>query len=390
MKKVRIMWALWLVLMVPAMIFTDNPAIPMIAVLSLVLPAIGIILAIYSAKGLTAIAQSAVSVPKGGTIAYALEVTNRGRWSCAGGKAVLDVQNIFTGQCEEKVFTFSVAGNKTKQITTEIPAETCGMVKVQLKSLESHDFIGVYHRTAAIEETAQTLVLPETYPIEMDLGIGSQMDIDSDEYSQFKSGFDPSETFALREYRAGDNLKNIHWKLSEKLDELTVRELGLPINNTVLLLMDTSYGGNGEEKPIPEIIDAIGETVVSVSQQLCSMQVPHQIGWYDRQNDKMCLREVNKDDQLSGVMASLLAQETEVDEMSVAGHFLDEYGRPEYAHMIIVGAREDDFMGERFCDGIVTDLVCSISADGTRTTDAGQVLCFTPETMTKDLLYLEV
>lgn len=390
MKKVRVIWAFWIILMVSAVIFTDNLAIPIIAVLSIILPVIGMLLAACSAGGLTATVQGAVSVPKGGTISCSLDVTNNGRWSCARGKAVLDVQNIFTGEREERVFNFSVTGKKIKHIVTEIPAKTCGMVKVQLKSLESHDFIGAYNRAVPIDGTAQTLVIPATYSIEMELGTGSQMDIDSDEYSQLKSGFDPSETFALREYRTGDNLKNIHWKLSEKLDELIVRELGLPINNTVLILLDTSYVDEMKEGLTPSIIDAIGETVISISQQLCFMKLSHQIGWYDSQNSKIWLREVTKADQLSGIMASLLSQGPEYDEAGIAERFIEEYGKPEYAHLIIIGAREETMINEDFSDGIVTNLVCSRTTDRTYAADGGQVIYFTPETMEKDLLYIEV
>ena len=40
------------------------------------------------------------------------------------------------------------------------------------------------------------------------------MQIESDSYSTIKGGDDPSEVFAIREYREGDRLQRIHWKLS--------------------------------------------------------------------------------------------------------------------------------------------------------------------------------
>ena len=44
-----------------------------------------------------------------------------------------------------------------------------------------------------------------------------------------KSGGGFSDFYELREYRQGDSLKNIHWKLSSKYDDLIVKEPSLPI-----------------------------------------------------------------------------------------------------------------------------------------------------------------
>ena len=57
-----------------------------------------------------------------------------------------------------------------------------------------------------------------------------------------RPGDDPSEPFGLREYQADDRL-SIHWKLSEKTDALMVRQLGLPVDDTLLLVLDNSKEG---------------------------------------------------------------------------------------------------------------------------------------------------
>lgn len=51
-----------------------------------------------------------------------------------------------------------------------------------------------------------------------------------DIYDGKKSGTDVSEVFGLREYREGDTLQSIHWKLSGKMHQLIVREFGRPVN----------------------------------------------------------------------------------------------------------------------------------------------------------------
>ena len=70
-----------------------------------------------------------------------------------------------------------------------------------------------------------------------------------------KKGSDYSETFQLREYVPGDSIKQIHWKLSEKLDKLVVREASLPVQKSTLVFWD-KYAENGFS---PEEADAMAE-----------------------------------------------------------------------------------------------------------------------------------
>lgn len=51
---------------------------------------------------------------------------------------------------------------------------------------------------------------------------------DSDTSSPDRRGSDLTEPFRLREYAPGDSLRQIHWKLSSKLDRLVIREPGMP------------------------------------------------------------------------------------------------------------------------------------------------------------------
>ena len=47
---------------------------------------------------------------------------------------------------------------------------------------------------------------------------------EAESYDDFQPGTDVSQIFDVREYRPGDRLQRIHWKLSAKSDGLLVRE----------------------------------------------------------------------------------------------------------------------------------------------------------------------
>ena len=57
-------------------------------------------------------------------------------------------------------------------------------------------------------------------------------------YDDFHPGDDPSEIFGVREFRAGDKMQSIHWKLSAKSDDLLVRENSQPKACPLVFLLE--------------------------------------------------------------------------------------------------------------------------------------------------------
>ena len=86
---------------------------------------------------------------------------------------------------------------------------------------------------------------PAVYRPALALGEQPLPDGEGDKYSPHKPGDDPTELFGLRPYREGDRLSRIHWKLSQKTGQTLVKELGLPVSERVLFLLDLT--GPGEE-----------------------------------------------------------------------------------------------------------------------------------------------
>lgn len=390
MRRARIIWALWLAAMLMLLVITDNYGIQLVLALSIILPAAGIVFAVISSKKLEAEISCSISQAKGQPFDYTLHVKNGGMLTCVGGRALILLENMLTGETKREEIGFSVGGRKSGAFTCTSDFAHCGRIRIKVEELIAGDFIGAYEKRRRSDLKTYNLALPLTYPIEVDMGQGNQTDINSDEYSMLKSGFDPSEVFAMREYRYGDKIKNIHWKLSEKVGELTVRELGLPINNSLLILMETSFP-EGSGAPEPEVMDSIAETVISLSQSLCKEQIPHQIGWYDREAQHTRLHEIMEAGDISEGMAGLLAVQTAEDRQTVTMHFEEDRGKLEYSHVIIVGAFEDTRIHTGLCEGTVTNLVCRIDGQmGREAVNNDQIISFSPDSMEKDLFYVEV
>ena len=100
------------------------------------------------------------------------------------------------------------------------------------------DYFGILPTRAEAVALARTTVLPELFPMEVTLLASPCY---AEDGTVARRGEDRSEMFQLREYRAGDDIRQIHWKLSAKTDELILREASQPESRELLLFWDKHH-----------------------------------------------------------------------------------------------------------------------------------------------------
>ena len=197
----------------------------------------------------------------------------------AGLFCKLSVENRLTGEKETTVLEFRgvSAGEAVRQY--EICSEHCGYLQVYPETVWLMDWIGFLPvRCKNIEkkvtDTNGTAVLPDTFRPHIYLHMAQNVQEDAESWSQTKKGNDLSEVFALREYIPGDEIKQIHWKLSSKRGQLIVREASLPVEKSLLI-----FWNKNTEKATPEEMDAMAECAASVSQEILNQGYSFTLGW---------------------------------------------------------------------------------------------------------------
>ena len=189
------------------------------------LPVITIPVFITYAKRLTFRGYaSAVSIEAGSSIHFLLEYTNRSIIPFPACAFSFTLKNLYYDNEYEHSVNFPVLPKRTSSI--EIPAltEKVGIVSLQGKRLTVNDFLGFITLNLDFAIKSDVPVLPVRKPsIKIPQTPSSE---GFDEYSEPDYKGNPStEVKEIREYRPGDRLQNIHWKLSAKLDDLFVKEL---------------------------------------------------------------------------------------------------------------------------------------------------------------------
>lgn len=147
----------------------------------------------------------------------------------------------------------------------ELPAAHCGMMEWTLCETSVGDLFGLCRFSTSPCGTAHTLVFPQLFPMRVSFADGEAVSAQGEQWSSSRPGFDPSETFAIREYAPGDPIRQIHWKLSSKTDTLMLRELGLPVAEATLLLLD---GTAANSQADAAAMDAAVTALLSLSMRL--------------------------------------------------------------------------------------------------------------------------
>jgi hypothetical protein len=194
-----------------------------------------------------------------------------------------DCKNLFVG---EEYKNIEIAETKY-----------CGIL--EFKEIFLMDFFGLSKWKVRNFTRDKTLVLPRATYVEHSLNPQEIVSNESEHYSMYSPGNDPSETFAIREYAPADPLKSIHWKLSKKMDKLLVRELGLPIENNIFMKFETAE--------TPEKLHENAVKLYSISLDLIKQNTPHALTWSDAETDELKHSPVNSESDLNSAMFSLFS-----------------------------------------------------------------------------------
>ena len=282
--------------------------------------------------------------------------------------------NLLTGEVTPlRIEDFSPASGGAEAVL-QMQCPRCGKLSVDILQIQVYDLLGLFCKKWAVNAHASLLIQPNTFEPRIDLSAPDMPDIESDEYSAIRPGDDPSELFGLREYREGDRLKSIHWKLSEKYDRLVVKEMSQPVAQSILLLLDNCP----MEEAHPDAADRACEGLISVSQALADLNVAHQLGFFSRENGIMQLSTVTTLDDLSGEQGLLLSARVIRDGEGLVARILeDPYINPDdYRRILVFSARPTP--GLEALPGEVTQLLPDTNDDS--------ALCCLPEHLTRILI----
>lgn len=235
-------------------------------VLILVLPILSLLLALPGWMGSMASAVPEASlVTVGGSARFRIILYHSSFLPLIRPRVRLGWTNQLTGESGESKLTLTAR----KPAELMVPAAHCGRLVCRVEGAACCDLLGLFPLPVRKGPERAVLILPVHLELEgkEELAAGEN----AGTVLRPRPGGGPGEDYDLREYRVGDPLRSVHWKLSSKKDELVVRETLEPQQAAIVVTYD-HFGP-------PEDLDRTFAQLWALSRWLLQQDRPHHIQW---------------------------------------------------------------------------------------------------------------
>lgn len=336
MKAARITACFWSCFAVLFYVWAGSPAALGILAGTACVLLFGALLTFACGKRCSASLTAPDSVGKGEIIAIELTISNPSLLPVCRCEAVLECSNILTGEQMEIPVSFGMWPKGSAGIRAEVEVSYCGRLSCRIREGEIRDLFSIYRARRKLQAGAEIYIMPQIGEAALSPEEMYAYNMESYRYSPFKKGNDPGDTFGIREYEEGDSPKNIHWKLTGKLGNLMVRELGLPVENSIMLLLEK--GMEGETPLTAEQRDKAAELFLSLSHTLLDHQIIHFAGWQDYRTGQFISRRIAGREDLWAMTGLLMETPYQEDPVPVQIHYLEYDSETRFAHYLCVTA----------------------------------------------------
>ena len=181
-----------------------------------------------------------------------------------------------------------------------IPTAHCGHIVMRCSKLWVYDYMGLWRFPKKADVQSSVLVLPRPLP-DRQLPTPENMPVRS---WKIKPGGGIAENYDLRPYRPGDEMRQIHWKVSAKTGKLIYKEALEPVQRQAVLTLTLSG--------TPEQLDRKLGRVYGISWQLISQGSPCRVCC--RTASGLLELDVTDRDALEQTMRTLLGAATTMGE----------------------------------------------------------------------------
>ena len=223
----------------------------------------------------------------------------------------ISMENEFYQEKSEHIINLPAVARKTE--ITEFPMEflSLGKMKIKLEEIRVCSLLGIWERKRALDEELLFYIFPKEMGDvrEVEKYEGIREHIEEKEEEGRKKGYDVAEMMGIREYIPGDRIRDIHWKLSGKKDELMVIERSnrSDIGETLLLELSDirgSQGASGQEEK--RFLDDVLVTCFRFVSDTVNQGTPIELTWWNEKRQEMQSYEVQTKDRIREMFAKVL------------------------------------------------------------------------------------
>ncbi len=273
-----------------------------------------------------------------------IEVANKSPIPVGRMKAFVTVKNTVTGEKEKAWMKVAGTHDEKTVFVQSLVFQRAGNYEITLDKLRIYEMTGLLYGTMKTSSSGRIQVMPKMHDVIVRLTSAVKNFYGETEvYDEHNAGQDNSEIYDVREYRDGDRLQNVHWKMTAKQDELMVKENSLPKSCPVILVLDFDVrkAGNKKDRGIH-----YAEVVASLSFSMMDAGCPHYVAWYDEtENDIIRVRVDDEESMFYFIGMLMNIRWTKVNE-DVVERYRDKYKAELYVWLLSINERFELKKGE--------------------------------------------
>ena len=146
------------------------------------------------------------------------------------GRCRLLIENLYSGEQTVTPLSFTAGKRHVTTARFTLQPQFSGELLIRSEAFALSDPLGFFQKRLPCTAEHIVSIMPDGTSTNTELEETPDSLADNDEYSMTRPGADSSEIYAIRPYAPGDPIRSIHWKLTEKLDKVMVREFGRPLS----------------------------------------------------------------------------------------------------------------------------------------------------------------
>jgi hypothetical protein len=267
MKEFRIFYGVLTLIMFIMCFVYQSRLMPLLLLVLLICPVFSIVVMVINFFAIK------LKVEPGETVAEkfeecgaALEIQNRFLFPVSPIRIIGDFQSLTDNETEfsKKALLTHASPLSVTKVALPFRLPFRGDYVVRIYEVHVYDLLKIFRLRRKLNLSVRIVVLPrDKHPNET----GEETESDTESPASIITGHMSNVFNSLREYREGDSVRNIHWKLSAKQDELIVRQPEQSVNNSAVLFNDFSAKFD-DDFLTRRMIDAVLETALAVTKKI--------------------------------------------------------------------------------------------------------------------------
>lgn len=258
------------------------------------------------------------------TFVFHVKIYNQNRWLSLPVLFRLKMENVFVESYEEKEECVRAYPGENKVFSSGLATLYCGMLEIQIEQFLIFDPLHLFYVESQKKESGHAVAGPVSEEKEVEK-ICELVEDFPQEDKKSRTGVDYTADYEIREYEQGDELRNIHWKLSAKQDELITKERLSSGSRKINVILDFE-----EDKTVN---DGLMDSLQCIGESLIKEEYPMQLYWWSAVEKQMKSRLVSEIGELEQIMYEILSMSSMGQKLSVKQYFETEY--PQEAYVLV-------------------------------------------------------